>query len=173
MFDTNSHLVRDLAAAGGDQSCRAIHRSQRADEFGGVGRAVPRNRDYRHDNHVMAEIEARLAELQSQLAPYDRLVAERDRLLRVRAAMLDGAPVAARSRGPSRIRRRDVHNYLVRRPGSRPIEIARALGVPQPTISAHLYRGKGEHFVTEGGLWYSAARNGLPMSSPEEALAAA
>ena len=105
----------------------------------------------------MSEIEARLSQLQAQLAPYERLVAERDRLRRVRAALLGDAPAAANTRGPGRIRRRDVHSFLLRHPGSRPVEVARALGVAQPTISAHLYRGKGEHFARREGRWFSLA----------------
>jgi hypothetical protein len=48
----------------------------------------------------------------------------------------------------------DVFQYLARHPGSLAGEVAAGLGVGQGAVSAHLYRGKGRLFVSDGGRWY-------------------
>jgi DNA-binding transcriptional ArsR family regulator len=53
-----------------------------------------------------------------------------------------------------RISQDAVASYLAEHPGSKPGEIARALGVVAGTVSAHLARGKGTRFLSRGGSWY-------------------
>ena len=44
--------------------------------------------------------------------------------------------------------------YLREHAGLRAGEIARGLGVGQPAVSAHLYRGRGRLFTNRAGRWY-------------------
>lgn len=104
---------------------------------------------------ALAGIEDRIGVLEREIAGIAPLVHERARLVRARAVLL-GEPDADRP-GPAwhpRITRDHVFRHLVRHPGSRAGEIAAALGVGQPAVSAHLYRGKGRLFVSRGERWY-------------------
>lgn len=86
--------------------------------------------------------------MERELAGYEELVAERERLLAARAALL-GEPVPG-----GQITQDDVAAYLEEHPGSAPREIARALGVSANRVSAHLFRGKTDRFVSrERGWW--------------------
>jgi hypothetical protein len=96
---------------------------------------------------VLAEIDRRLEQIEAALEGHRALIAERDRLLRAKGTLL-GKPSAGQ------ISREDVAGYLVEHPGSRPGEIAEALGVASGTVSAHLFRGKRSRFVSRGGEWY-------------------
>jgi DNA-binding transcriptional ArsR family regulator len=128
--------------------------------------SVPRDRYYHaiscdvmnrdHAAEVLDEIDRRLTEVNLELQPYDSLVRERERLLRARAALLGEASPARRT-AQKRVAQREVADYLKANPGARPGEIASALNVPQPTISAHLYRGKQVRFVSQKGRWYLAS----------------
>jgi hypothetical protein len=104
------------------------------------------------DRRLIGEIETRLDAVERALAGYEELVQERDRLRRARAALL-GEPARAVG-APKRISQEDVAAFLARAPGSKPGEIAAALGANQPTISSHLYRGKSGPFVSRKGRWY-------------------
>ncbi|HYM53919.1 MAG TPA: helix-turn-helix domain-containing protein [Solirubrobacteraceae bacterium] len=47
-----------------------------------------------------------------------------------------------------------VAEYLAEHPGSRPGQIADALGVSSGRVSAHLYRAKTTRFVSRSDGWY-------------------
>jgi DNA-directed RNA polymerase specialized sigma24 family protein len=96
---------------------------------------------------VLREIDARLSQLDEQLAAHDELLAERDRLRKARATLTGESSTA-------RISTEQVAAYLAEHPGAKPGDIAKALGVASGTVSAHLFRGKGTHFVSRGGSWY-------------------
>ncbi|MGH2879647.1 MAG: hypothetical protein ACRDK4_08590 [Solirubrobacteraceae bacterium] len=98
---------------------------------------------------VLSGIDKELERVNRQLAAYDELVAERQRLLSARAA-LTGQGEAHRKR---RISQDDVADYLAAHPGSWPAEIAKTLGVPVTTVSAHLHRGKDTRFFRGGSGW--------------------
>ena len=104
---------------------------------------------------AVAEIDDRLAAIERTLAACARLVAERQRLLEARAALL-GEPARTPAVFARRVTREEVTQVLIAKPGSTAGQIARALGVNQPASSAHLYRGKGEGFVSRGRHWYPA-----------------
>ena len=55
---------------------------------------------------------------------------------------------------PGQISQDDVAAYLAEHPGSRPGDIALALGVSSGRVSAHLYRGKRTRFVSRGDGWH-------------------
>ena len=116
---------------------------------------TPAPRD--HDSHddassLLEDLVDRIDELERQIAAVAPLVHERALLLRARALIL-GEPEPDLRPRPG-ITRLDVFEYLTRNPGSRAGEIATALGAGQPAISAHLYRGKGNAFVSRAGRWY-------------------
>lgn len=96
---------------------------------------------------VLAEIDERLKTLDMKLSVHDGLVAERDRLRAARATLLGETP-------SGQISQEDVAVFLAEHPGSRPKEIAQALGVSASRVSAHLYRGKTTRFVSRGDGWY-------------------
>jgi hypothetical protein len=104
------------------------------------------------DRQLIAEIDARLEAVNAALSGYDELIQDRDRLLRAKAALL--GETGAAEAGGKRITQDQVASFLQRSPGSKPGEIALALGVNQPTISAHLYRGKNARFMSREGRWY-------------------
>lgn len=117
-------------------------------------RSVPR--DHHSDDHMSSaidEIEARIERIEAELARSAPLVLERDRLLRARAALVGEPPPPALG-ARRRVTRDDVAAAVKRHPGSRAGEIARALGVGQPAVSAHLYRGKDTRFESRGGRWF-------------------
>jgi IS30 family transposase len=98
---------------------------------------------------VLSGIERELSRINKQLGTYDELVAERQRLLSARAA-LTGEGEGNRKR---RISQDDVADYLAAHPDSWPAEIAKSLGVPVTTVSAHLHRGKDTRFFRGGSGW--------------------
>ena len=113
---------------------------------------VPRD----HDNEpyvssTLVEIDRRLEVIEAELAQAAPLVIERDRLLRARAALRGEPPPPTLRPAVPRVTQDDVAQIVERRPGSRAGEIAKALGVGQPAISAHLYRGKRNRFECRGG----------------------
>jgi hypothetical protein len=111
---------------------------------GGIGRA---------SRGVVAEIDERLKSLDEQIAAHEELLAERDRLRSARATLLGEGP-------PDRVSQDQIAAYLAEHPGSRPGEIAQALGVTPGRVSAHLYRAKHTRFVSRGDGWHlRAAKN--------------
>jgi DNA-directed RNA polymerase specialized sigma24 family protein len=96
---------------------------------------------------VIAGIDERLADLNRELASHDELIAERERLRAARATLLGESPTG-------QISQDDVAAYLTEHPGSRPGEIAKALGVSAGRVSAHLYRAKTTRFVSRQDGWY-------------------
>jgi len=102
---------------------------------------------------VVAEIDERLKSLDEQLASHKELMAERDRLRAARATLLGEGPAG-------QISQDDVAAYLAEHPGSRPRQIAQALGVSAGRVSAHLYRAKTTRFVSRSDGWY--LRDGAP-----------
>jgi hypothetical protein len=96
---------------------------------------------------VVAEIDERLKTLDEQLGAHEALLAERDRLRAARSTLM--------GEGPSgQISQDDIAAYLDEHPGSRPREIAQALGVSSGRVSAHLYRAKSTRFVSRGDGWH-------------------
>ncbi|HTZ62762.1 MAG TPA: hypothetical protein VMB51_01515 [Solirubrobacteraceae bacterium] len=100
---------------------------------------------------VVAEIDERLKNLERELAAHEQLLAERDRLHAARATLLGETPTGNVSQD-------DIAAYLTEHPGSRPREIAAALGVSAGRISAHLYRAKRTRFVSRPDGWYLRER---------------
>jgi DNA-directed RNA polymerase specialized sigma24 family protein len=96
---------------------------------------------------VLAEIDERLKTLDEELASHEGLVAERERLRAARATLLGESPAG-------QITQDDVAAYLAEHPGSKPAEIARALGVPSGRVSAHLYRAKTTRFLSRADGWH-------------------
>ena len=96
---------------------------------------------------VVAEIDERLKSLDQQLASHAELLAERERLRVARATLLGESPAG-------QISQEDVAAYLGEHPGSRPRQIAQALGVSAGRVSAHLYRAKTTRFVSRSDGWY-------------------
>ncbi len=110
-------------------------------EFGGASRGV------------VAEIDQRLKRLDEELASHEELLAERERLRAARSTLLGEGPAG-------QISQDDVAGYLAEHPGSRPGEIAQALGVSSGRVSAHLYRAKTTRFVSRTDGWYLRGRPG-------------
>lgn len=106
---------------------------------------------------VVAEIDERLKGLDEELQAHDELVAERERLRVARATLLGESAVGQISQDA-------IAEYLAEHPGSRPRQIAAALGVSAGRVSAHLYRAKSTRFVSRSDGWYlrdkSAGRKG-------------
>ena len=96
---------------------------------------------------VIAEIDERLKSLDEQLALHEQLLAERNRLRAARSTILGEGPAG-------QITQDDVASYLVEHPGSKPGEIADALGVSSGRVSAHLYRAKTTRFVHRSDGWH-------------------
>jgi hypothetical protein len=118
-------------------------------------------------SRAVEKIERRIEAIDRELVGYAPLAAERDRLVKMKAAIL-GEPVIARSLLRPRVAREDVASYLEANPGARAGQVAHALGVGQPAISAHLYRGRDRLFVNRGGRWFV----GEPASGGRSARAA-
>jgi DNA-directed RNA polymerase specialized sigma24 family protein len=102
---------------------------------------------------VVAEIDERLRTLDEQLAQHDQLARERERLRAARATLMGESPIR-------QITQDDVAAYLAENPGSRPGDIADALGVPSGRVSAHLYRAKTTRFVSRPDGWYLREKPG-------------
>ena len=96
---------------------------------------------------VLGEIDSRLAQVERELKGHTELLAERERLIRARAAMT-GEPAV------KQISVEDVTAFLVEHPGARAGEIAEGLGVSSGRVSAHLFRGKRDRFISRQGGWY-------------------
>jgi DNA-binding transcriptional ArsR family regulator len=104
---------------------------------------------------VLERIDRRIEEIETEIRSLAPLLHERARLLRAKAAILgEPEPGPHRPAMQRRITRRDVFEYLARHPGSRAGEVAAGLGVEQPAVSAHLYRGKGRLFARQAERWY-------------------
>jgi hypothetical protein len=99
----------------------------------------------------LREIDRELERIERGLTGYERLVHERDRLLAARAALTGERPQGARRQ--ARTSQDDVASFLAEHPGSRPAEIAAALGAPVTNVSAHLYRGKHGRFERTADGW--------------------
>jgi hypothetical protein len=100
---------------------------------------------------VVAQIDARLKNVEAELGRHEELLRERERLRAARATLL--------GEGPSgQISQDDVAAYLAEHPGSRPRQIAGALGVSAGRVSAHLFRGKGARFVSRADGWHLKGR---------------
>lgn len=106
----------------------------------------------RASRSVVAEIDDRLKTLDEQLARHEELLGERERLRAARATLLGEAPAG-------QISQDDVAAYLADHPGSRPRQIAAALGVTAGRVSAHLFRGKDTRFVSRSDGWHLSERN--------------
>jgi DNA-directed RNA polymerase specialized sigma24 family protein len=102
---------------------------------------------------VIAEIDERLKTLDQQLASHEELLAERARLRAARSTLLGESP-------PGQISQDDVASYLAEHPGSRPGQIAKALGVSSGRVSAHLYRAKTTRFASRSDAWYLREQSG-------------
>lgn len=98
------------------------------------------------------EIDADIDKLTELLKPYERISQERDKLKAARRALLGGSKLTGE--GSARVSQEDVVKFLTENPGSSTGEVASALSVPQTTISSHLYRGKGERFLTKDKKWW-------------------
>jgi DNA-directed RNA polymerase specialized sigma24 family protein len=96
---------------------------------------------------VIAEIDERLKSLDEQLASHEQLLAERNRLRAARSTLLGETTTG-------QISQDDVAAYVAEHPGSRPGEIADALGVSSGRVSAHLYRAKTTRFVSRQDGWH-------------------
>ena len=96
---------------------------------------------------VLAEIDERLKSLDKHLAEHEQLLGERERLRAARATLLGESP-------SGQITQDHVAAYLAEHPGSKPGEIARALGVSAGRVSAHLYRAKTTRFLSRRDGWY-------------------
>jgi DNA-directed RNA polymerase specialized sigma24 family protein len=98
---------------------------------------------------LVRELDRELARVEKGLSAYEPLLRERERLLLARAA-LTGEPARSSRRRTSQD---EIAAYLAEHPGSRPAEIAAALGVPATNVSAHLFRGKSTRFERGGEGW--------------------
>jgi hypothetical protein len=96
---------------------------------------------------VVAEIDERLKSLEAELSSHEQLLLERDRLRAARATLLGETPTG-------QVSQEDIAAYLGEHPGSKPREIARALGVDAGRVSAHLYRAKTTRFVSRPDGWH-------------------
>jgi DNA-directed RNA polymerase specialized sigma24 family protein len=96
---------------------------------------------------VIAEIDERLKSLDEQLASHEQLLSERERLRAARSTLLGESPTG-------QIAQDDIASYLAEHPGSKPGQIADALGVSSGRVSAHLYRAKTTRFVSRADGWY-------------------
>jgi DNA-binding MarR family transcriptional regulator len=96
---------------------------------------------------VVAQIDQQLKALDQQLESHEQLLAERERLRAARSTLLGEGPAG-------QITQDDVAAYLAEHPGSRPRQIAEALGVTAGRVSAHLYRAKTTRFVSRSDGWY-------------------
>jgi DNA-directed RNA polymerase specialized sigma24 family protein len=96
---------------------------------------------------VVAQIDERLKTLEQELSGHEQLLAERGRLQAARATLLGQTPTG-------QIAQQDIATYLQGHPGSKPREIAQALGVDAGRVSAHLYRAKTTRFIKRGEGWH-------------------
>ena len=102
---------------------------------------------------VIAEIDERLKSLDEQLASHEQLLAERNRLRAARSTLLGETHTG-------QITQDDIADYLAEHPGSKPGQIAQALGVTAGRVSAHLYRAKTTRFVSRADGWYLREKPG-------------
>lgn len=96
---------------------------------------------------VVAQIDERLKTLEAELSSHEQLLAERERLRAARATLLG-------ERATGQVSQDDVAGYLAEHPGSKPRDIASALGVDAGRVSAHLYRAKTTRFASRPDGWY-------------------
>jgi len=96
---------------------------------------------------VVAQIDQQLKALDQQLESHEQLLAERERLRAARSTLLGEGPTG-------QITQDDIAAYLAEHPGSRPRQIATALGVTAGRVSAHLYRAKTTRFISRSDGWY-------------------
>jgi hypothetical protein len=96
---------------------------------------------------VVAQIDEQLKSVEAELARHEELLRERERLRAARATLLGAGPAG-------QVSQEDVAAYVAKHPGSRPRDIAAALGVSSGRVSAHLFRGKTSRFVSRDGGWY-------------------
>jgi hypothetical protein len=100
---------------------------------------------------VVASLDERLRAPDAELASHEELLRERRRLLAARSTLL--------GEGPSgQITQDDVAAYLAEHPGSRPRQIALALGVSAGRVSAHLSRGRSTRFASRADGWHVRER---------------
>jgi DNA-directed RNA polymerase specialized sigma24 family protein len=107
------------------------------------------------DNIIEEQIEVineQLEKVQRMMRPYEQLKDRENRLRAARRALLGGSSVTRE--GNSQIRKEDIVEILKETPGMAPGQIAQHLGVPQTTVSSHLYRGKDARFLSKDGRWY-------------------
>jgi DNA-binding transcriptional ArsR family regulator len=107
------------------------------------------------DKIIEDQVEAldeQLDVLEEMLKPYERIKERADRIRAARRALLGGTRTTGE--GGTKLRMEDVTAFLRDNPGSTPGVIAEKFGVTQNTVSSHLYRGKGQRYLSKDGNWY-------------------
>jgi len=99
------------------------------------------------------QIDDDITELEKLVRPYVKITERIARLRSARRALLGGTRTTGS--GGTKVRQEDIFEHLEKNPGSTPEQIAEALGTRGPTISSHLYRRKGERFITKDGKWWN------------------
>ena len=97
-------------------------------------------------------LQEEIDKIDRMLKPYELLKERQNRLRAAQRALLGGSRTTGE--GSNQVRQEDIVRFLDENPGSRPADIAKHFGVPQPTISSHLYRGKNERFLSKNGGWW-------------------
>lgn len=106
------------------------------------------------------QIDDEITKLEKYLRPYEKIKAEIDKLRSARRALLGGSKQTGA--GSTKLRQQDIVEFLEQNPGASPGQIAEAHGVTQSTVSSHLYRGKGERFLTKDQRWWNRdPKNGI------------
>lgn len=107
----------------------------------------------------VAAVDEALEGVQKRLKKYEKLIDAKNKLLAARRALLGGNRTTGE--GGTRMTLDDVLGYLKEHPGSVPSAVAERFGVPQTTVSSHLYRNKDRFIKKDGRYWARDPEAGL------------
>lgn len=111
-------------------------------------------------SELLEQIEEGLEKIEIRMRPYEKLNEKKQELLAARRALLGGSKLTGS--GGKQVRQADIVDFLRKKPGSTPQEIASHFGTTPNAIYNHLNRGRDERFLKkENKWWIRDPKNGI------------
>lgn len=103
---------------------------------------------------LLESIEEKIELVEERMKPYEALNQKKQELVAARRALLGGSRLTGAGSG-ARIRQEDVVDWLRKNEGGHGSqEIADGINGSEPSVRAHLNRGKDERFLKKDSKWY-------------------
>lgn len=114
----------------------------------------------------VSQIDAAIEQVERRMRPYEALAQKKQQLLAARRALLGtGSRITG---GNNRLTLDDILSWLKANQGTPAGQIAEHFGVPQTTISSHIYRSKDRFINKDGRYWARDPKAGLDTADDIE-----